>query len=122
SAGSFWAFRTAIFVGLPTETRAPVAAGDAWDACPAAWAAGSPADSASTTLPAAAPTRKRHFLPMFIGHSLGGLPIVRGDRRCTANGDAELKAGLHRKREDPGTEMLGSASPEDPHVRANSCN
>src|SRR5262249_61533792 len=49
--------------GPPPGTGAPLPAGAAG---PAAWPAGSPADSAHITLPTAAGTRNRHFLRTFI--------------------------------------------------------
>src|SRR5215510_4125114 len=104
-------------VGLPTETKAPV---PAWGGGAAAWAAGTTAASAHTMLPAAGTTRSRHFLRTFIEP-----PWRSADRSrrssLTANGDAEPKAGHDRRREGPGnreTGMPGSASPEDPLVRA----
>src|SRR5438128_7473706 len=64
SIGSFCPFRGNELAGLATLTRAPVALADT--AAPVAWAAGNPADSAHTMLPAATSTSNRLLLCAFI--------------------------------------------------------
>src|SRR5215475_10687835 len=107
SAGSFWAFRAAISVGLPTETVAPVPPGAAG---PAAWAAGSPADSAHTMPPTAAGTRNRHFLRAFIEtpskvRRLFTAVVIDGERDATKGrprskirGPTERRHWIHESR------------------------